>query len=324
MKTQRFMKMILLLTVSLSVGALARPYGDDWMLPEAQMDEIVLARLAGSESAASFAAEASVPQLVVSQTLVKTYIPVTFDAAGFEVQSPSTAIYAWDLTGDGETDASSGASSLRYTYRTSGTYPVRVHITDAAGTDLLSAPVDVTATNRTPVAKFSTLSGFATDLVPAEFEDASSDLDGSIVAWSWDFGDGASSGERSPLHAYARAGDYTVTLVVADNEGSLSEAFSQRITILNAPPIASFDAPASARVGETVVFQDRSIDPSETGRIVYIAWDFGDGAYQTGTPTGSSTYRHSYVAAGEYAVTLFVIDDAGDLSTARRAIRVTE
>jgi DNA-binding beta-propeller fold protein YncE/PKD repeat protein len=45
------------------------------------------------------------------------------------------------------------------------------------------------------------------------------DDDGSVVKWHWDFGDGATSNETSPLHAYGQPGTYTVTLTVVDNEG---------------------------------------------------------------------------------------------------------
>ena len=47
----------------------------------------------------------------------------------------------------------------------------------------------------------------------------SSDADGIIISWYWDFGDGSSSNEQSPRHSYASAGFYTITLTVTDNEG---------------------------------------------------------------------------------------------------------
>jgi hypothetical protein len=50
----------------------------------------------------------------------------------------------------------------------------------------------------------------------AQFTDTSTDPDGDIAAWAWDFGDGATSPERSPVHTYAAAGTYTITLTVTD------------------------------------------------------------------------------------------------------------
>ncbi|MDN7023825.1 PKD domain-containing protein [Methanoculleus sp. FWC-SCC1] len=44
-----------------------------------------------------------------------------------------------------------------------------------------------------------------------QFSDAST---GSPTAWSWSFGDGATSTEQHPVHTYAAAGNYTVTLTI--------------------------------------------------------------------------------------------------------------
>jgi len=75
------------------------------------------------------------------------------------------------------------------------------------------------ATNQPPLASFAPpaepLAGEA-----ATFTDTSSDPDGSIVAWSWDFGDGATSSAHSPAHTYADAGRYTVRLTVTDDDGA--------------------------------------------------------------------------------------------------------
>ena len=47
----------------------------------------------------------------------------------------------------------------------------------------------------------------------------SSDTDGSVVNWVWDYGDGNTDQGTSPSHAYAHRGSYTVTLTVVDNDG---------------------------------------------------------------------------------------------------------
>src|SRR5215831_18846408 len=43
--------------------------------------------------------------------------------------------------------------------------------------------------------------------------------DGTIVAYRWDFGDGATSSARHPTHTYASAGKFDVTLSVMDDQG---------------------------------------------------------------------------------------------------------
>ncbi len=47
----------------------------------------------------------------------------------------------------------------------------------------------------------------------------SSDPDGNIVSYAWDFGDSGTSSSANPAHTYAAAGTYTVRLTVTDNAG---------------------------------------------------------------------------------------------------------
>ena len=83
-----------------------------------------------------------------------------------------------------------------------------------------------TPTNEAPTAAFSYS---PTDLSVA-FTDASTDSDGSVVSWSWDFGDGNSSSDQNPTHAYGAYGTYTVELTVTDDDGATGTA-SQSVTL---------------------------------------------------------------------------------------------
>ena len=55
------------------------------------------------------------------------------------------------------------------------------------------------------------------------FQDESA---GKVTSWKWDFGDGASSTEQHPLHAYEKAGQYVVVLYV---EGPAGKARMSKI-----------------------------------------------------------------------------------------------
>lgn len=48
----------------------------------------------------------------------------------------------------------------------------------------------------------------------------SSDLDGTIVSYAWDFGDGYSASGAIVSHTYSAAGSYTVSLTVIDDDGA--------------------------------------------------------------------------------------------------------
>lgn len=62
------------------------------------------------------------------------------------------------------------------------------------------------------------------------FADSSTDADGTIVSWNWDFGDGFTSTDPQPAHTYSQAGTYSVRLTVRDNLGTTSAA-SQDLTL---------------------------------------------------------------------------------------------
>lgn len=55
------------------------------------------------------------------------------------------------------------------------------------------------------------------------FTDTSTDPDGSVTTWKWDFGDGTGSSEQHPTHTYSTPGSYDVTLTTADERGASDE-----------------------------------------------------------------------------------------------------
>ncbi|WP_102797806.1 S8 family serine peptidase [Bowmanella denitrificans] len=64
----------------------------------------------------------------------------------------------------------------------------------------------------------------------ASFTDASTDVNGDIVSWSWDFGDGNTSTEQNPVHMYGASGTYAVTLMVTDSEGN-TDSHTMDVTV---------------------------------------------------------------------------------------------
>jgi PKD repeat protein len=160
------------------------------------------------------------------------------------------------------------------------------------------------AGNQSPTAAFD----WQCNQLACQLTDASTDPDGSVTAWSWQLGDGATSAEQSPAHTYAAPGTYTVTLTVTDNEGATGQVSRQVTTGAappqNQPPRAEFEVDCNQL---TCMFSDRSTDDQG---VTGWAWDFGDGATSTDrNPT------HTYSASGTFSVRLTVTDGGGAQDT---------
>jgi parallel beta-helix repeat protein len=144
-----------------------------------------------------------------------------------------------------------------------------------------------------------------TCMTEASFLDNSTDPDGKVVSWLWDFGDGCNATGRMVTHVYTRKGNYTVRLSIMDDEG-LEASCSKTVTVYNSPPVANFThLPREPRVNETIVFTSNSTDPD--GRTVSWEWLFGDGEKDTG-----ENVTHAYRKEGNYTVVLIVEDDEGE------------
>ena len=147
--------------------------------------------------------------------------------------------------------------------------------------------------------------------VAIDFSSAgSSDSDGSIDSYKWNFGDGSSSTSANPSHVYASAGVYTITLTVKDNDGATSVSSSKTTVtasdpIINQPPVADANGPYSGNTGTVISFSSSGSSDSD-GSIVSYKWTFGDwGSSTLANPT------HKYLLAGLYTVKLTVKDNDG-------------
>ncbi len=75
--------------------------------------------------------------------------------------------------------------------------------------------------NQPPVASYT----FVATGLDVNFTDTSSDPDGIIVSWTWDFGDGAGSTLQNPSHTYNTANTYIIQLTVTDDDGDTGTVF---------------------------------------------------------------------------------------------------
>ncbi|GAB4539413.1 MAG: hypothetical protein Kow0063_28190 [Anaerolineae bacterium] len=150
----------------------------------------------------------------------------------------------------------------------------------------------------------------------------STDSDGYIVNYTWQFGDGAVTNGITVSHVYSLPGSYLVRLTVTDNDDlSRSEVLPVHIISqppANQPPTAVISAPVTAAISQPVQF-DASGSSDSDGYILSYIWDFGDGILGKGIST-----THVYTQSGTFLVTLVVTDDSGLTGGALHILQVGE
>ena len=177
--------------------------------------------------------------------------------------------------------------------------------------------------NRAPTASFTATPTAGTAPLAVDFNAAAStDTDGSISTYSWNFGDGGTSASGSPTasRTYTTAGTFTVTLTVTDNQGA-TDSTTRTVTVNtpNLPPTAAFQFLPTGGPAPLFVFFDGSPSTDPDGAIANYSWDFGDG---TGVVTGK-TPAHTFATAGTFTVRLTVQDTQGSTASTTQSITVT-
>ncbi len=204
--------------------------------------------------------------------------------------------YSWSGPNSFSSSDQSPTVSSSATLAMAGTYTLTV-IDSNGCTDQAETTVVV---NPSPVASFTAAPGG--EPLKVQFNDTSS---GSIVAWSWVFGDGGTSTDQNPSHLYAAAGSYTVILTVTDANGCTDSTTAQ-ITVA-ADLVIGFSSTAPQCDGNEICFTGWASLVGQ-GRVSLSAlagytflWDFGDGEIST-----EAEVCHLYAGPDTYDVTLTV------------------
>jgi len=249
----------------------------------------------------------------------------------------STGVVTWRLWdfGDGTTAWANGTLAVTHTYSFPGTFSVSLAAGNADGKDTREKPafIQVTPSGHKPVAWFTAIPMAGYRPLAVRFTDRSM---GSPTAWRWDFGDGNTSTEKNPVHTYAAAGRFRVTLTASNAGGSSSSSTTvwvrERVpfptvtptptitphpTITpgptipprpGAPPVAFFKLnPIMGSAPLTVTFTDLSFNAPTAW-----SWDFGDGTNAT-----VQNPVHTFDRPGVYTVSLDAANPYGSSTTSR-------
>jgi PKD repeat protein len=273
------------------------------------------------------------PVPVVNQTSTftasATGLTVTFNASALSgtlsgTQTTAPASYQWNF-GDASPVQTTTSVTITHVYATSGTYVVNLVLLDAQGVagKMLSQNVTVTPLPVTPIPPVAQFALATNGLGVGVDASLSTDPDGTITTYAWNFGEPSSNTNvtsgKAASHTYGTTGTYTVTLVVTDNTGLTATSRQQAIIAgaANVNPIANF----STGVNALLVNFNAAASIDSDGTITTYSWNFGEPNSPTNTATGI-TASHGFKFAGSYTVTLTVTDDKGSTGNLQTVVTV--
>jgi large repetitive protein len=261
------------------------------------------------------------PAASAGADIVTSDTTVAFDGSGSADADGDALTYRWDF-GDG---SPAGAGALvTHTYAEGGSYPVVLTVDDGTGLGNATATAAITvAINRSPIAVAGGNKEVCAGDIVVFDGSASSDPDGGLLRYRWDFGDGDSADLVNPTKTYDTGALYPVTLTVQDESGFANDRHTDRIVVkVDQSPLAEAGANQEVCAGAEVHF-DGSASRDFDGVVNRFTWDFGDGV-----SGGGDRPVHVYSLPGNYRVMLSIEgDQAGqcdNTDTDELMVRVVE
>jgi PKD repeat protein len=216
--------------------------------------------------------------------------------------SAGTLSYVWDF-GDGTTSTLSNPTHL---YASSGTYTVSLKAVSVNGCeDIFSSSIVIYAKPNVNFTSNEVCYGQSTS-----FTNYSS----GGTNYTWDLGDASTSMLSDPVHMYAASGNYTVKLIVSNNEGCKDSLV--KTVIVNARPMASFTANDACENTQVSFTNTSSITPNEN---LSHQWSFGDNSSST-----AFNPSHTYSNPGSFTPALVVTSASGCRDTATINLSINE
>lgn len=239
-------------------------------------------------------------------TTGKTGSTITFDGTGSSDSDGTINYYLWTFS-----DGGSGITAIRTkSFSTAGTYTAELKVTDDKG-DFTTLQKSITIVdNIIPVADFSFTPSTGQYPLSASFDGSlSSDSDGSIVSYAWEFGDGATGTGITANHVYTASGTYLIKLSIIDNDGSPRSKTKQITVLTNNKPTAVLSSNIGSGEVPLGVNFDASLSTDSDGGVQEYKMNYGDGSQEEISTL--PYFTHTYIASGNYVATLWVKDFAG-------------
>lgn len=209
--------------------------------------------------------------------------------------------YVWDF-GDGE---KAEGVKVSHVYKKGGRHQVKLAVDNGNGANCSKAEdMAIVVANTKPSAGLASVQKTSIGKQVILDASGSTDPDGDILKYAWDFGDGVTKiGTAKETYTYQKGGKYEAIVTVDDGRGSsCSKDSSVTEVIVNTPPVADAGPDLVCCVGTENIF-DGSFSKDIDGDTLTYMWDFGDGATAEGAKV-----KHVYNKSGKYTVMLKVSD----------------
>jgi PKD repeat protein len=253
---------------------------------------------------------------------------LTFSSSGSLDPERQLVKLSWNFGDNTPVVVQNQPGPTTHLYTSTGSFDVSLTAEDAKGAvNTVASRITLDSTNTPPIASFvpgstGPVLGATVNFNPS----GSSDPDGSLVRFDWEFGDGTSLSRTNALpieHVFLSAGSKQVRLTVTDNDGLSSSTTSDIQVRLNAVPVAVVTLPTTAVSGIPLTFSPTGSSDSD-GFLVRYDWDMGDGTKYTRLNTDAVlAVIHQYANAGTFQVKLKVIDNDNATHTVQQALNVT-
>jgi PKD repeat protein len=152
--------------------------------------------------------------------------PMTVQFTDVSTNTPTS--WAWTF-GDSSTGTEQNPV---HEYTAVGNYTVALTATNSAGSNTATQTgyITVSAAVVTPVANFTATPTSGSAPLTVTFTDASTNTP---TSWAWDFGDNSTTNAtvQNPVHTFAAAGTYTVTLTATNTAGNDGETKTGYVTV---------------------------------------------------------------------------------------------
>ena len=262
------------------------------------------------------------PAAVLKLSFENDFAPkrVEFDGTSSYDMDGDIVKYAW-VFGDGNVGSGSKVTHIYDSIGFYTQYTARLTVTDNRGANSSAVQqIFVNQSDLRPVASFNATVQNGVAPLDVRFDaSSSSDADGYLTEYLWDFGDGFSGVGLRPKHRYQAVGTFQASLTVKDNSEA-SSTINREIVVLpgNSSPQAVFTfLPMGGETDSPVDF-DASASFDADGLITHYTWDFGDGLIGFGISPA-----HEFKQAGTYRVTLVTHDNSGAVGSITHELVVT-